>query len=79
MSPLTRVQLTSGVVIRTEATLQQVRDAMETALAENRLLEIHDPEGERIVVNPVQIQVIQDVSADSDDDVAPPARTQVPA
>lgn len=75
---MTRVQLSSGAVIRTEASLEKVCGALETALAESRLLELRSQEGESIVLNPVQIQALQDESAEVEEPV-PAGRTQVPA
>ncbi len=75
---MTRLQLSGGVVIHTEASLDEIREALQTALRESRLLELENPEGEVVVVNPVQIQVLETVANGKSADRAA-AQSAVPA
>lgn len=57
---MTKLQLSGGEAIRLALELEEIRDALQAALAENRLLELHAPDGKVVVVNPHQVQYLQD-------------------
>lgn len=57
---MTAVRFNGGEVLEIDLTLREVRDLVQEALAHNVLLELTAKDGRKIVINPHQVQVLQD-------------------
>lgn len=61
---MTAVRFSGGEVIEVNLSLEDVRKLLQKALAKNALLELESPTGEMIVVNPQQVQYLQNGSVE---------------
>jgi hypothetical protein len=50
----------AGEAIEVHLPLSVLRDMLQKALAEGSLVELEDPRGEKIVINPQQVKILQD-------------------
>jgi hypothetical protein len=55
-----RIRLQDGSELLVQATLDQLHHAFRKALAKNEVLEVEDPDGNVIAVNPQQIQYFRE-------------------
>jgi hypothetical protein len=58
---MTILRFSGGETLRVGLDLARVQELLQTALAENILLELEGPSGEVIVVNPQQVQFLRAV------------------
>jgi hypothetical protein len=67
--PVTLLRFSGGEAVEVSLSLAEVQDLIQKAMAERVLLELHSPDGRVLVVNPHQVQYLQnaaDVEADAD-------------
>ncbi len=65
---MTVLRFSGGETIEVSLSLAEVQDLLQRAIAEGLMLELHAPDGRVLVVNPQQVQYLQngsDVQADS--------------
>ena len=65
---MTVVRFSGGEVIEVSLSLAEVQDLLQRAIAEGLMLELHAPDGRVLVVNPQQVQYLQngaDLEADA--------------
>jgi hypothetical protein len=65
---VTLLRFSGGEAIEVSLTLGEVQELLQQAIAEGRMLELHAPDGRVLVVNPQQVQYLQnaeDVEADA--------------
>ena len=60
---MTMLRFSGGEVIEVGLSLEQVRDLVQTALAQHVLLELEASDGSIVVINPQQVQFFQDANA----------------
>jgi hypothetical protein len=63
LTPMTRVRLADGIDLQVDLPLTEVRDALQRALAETRLLEVRVAGGKLVLVNPQQVLYLEDAGA----------------
>ena len=63
-APVTAVRFSGGEVIEVKLSLQDVRKLLQEALAKNVLLELKAEDGDMIVINPQQVQYLQNGSTE---------------
>jgi hypothetical protein len=56
---VTAVRFSGGEVIEVDLTMDEVRKLLQKALAKNTLLELEAPDGETLIINPHQVQYLQ--------------------
>lgn len=61
---MTAVRFSGGEVIEVNLSLDEVRDLLQQALGDGVLLELTAPDGDVIVINPQQVQFLQNGSAE---------------
>lgn len=76
---MTKLQLSGGEVIQIELRLEELREALQAALAENRLLELNAPDGRSVVINPHQVQYLQGVDPEAEPSTLNGAAAAAPA
>lgn len=62
---MTMLRFSGGEVIDVALSLAEVRELLQKALAQHVLLELESPDGETVVINPQQVQYLQNGSAES--------------
>ena len=62
---MTAVRFSGGETIEVRLPLEAVRELLQKALAKNVLLELEAPDGDMLVINPVQVQYLQNGSEES--------------
>ena len=72
---MTVLQLTSGKEVRVPETYEEIRGLLERALAENKLLELVRSDGTVVLINPNNVDYIQNTTGEGPG----PAREQPPA
>ena len=61
---MTILRFSGGETIEVGLEIGQVRELLQKALAQNALLELEDPTGETLVINPQQVQFLQNGSVE---------------
>lgn len=61
---MTAVRFSGGDVIEVGLDLDEVRQLLQKALAQNLLLELEAPDGEKLIINPQQVQYLQNGSVE---------------
>lgn len=59
---VTVVRFSGGETIEVDLSLDEVRKLLQKALAKNVLLELEAPDGDMLVINPQQVQYLQNGS-----------------
>lgn len=59
---MTAVRFSGGEVIEVNLSVDEVRDLLQKAIANGVLLELEAPDGETLVINPQQVQYLQNGS-----------------
>ncbi len=65
---MTVLRFSGGEAVEVTLSLSEVQDLIQRGIAEGRMIELHAPDGRVLVVNPHQVQYLQnaeDVEADS--------------
>jgi len=62
---MTAVRFSGGEVIEVNLSVEAVRKLLQTALAAGVLVELEAPDGETLVINPQQVQYLQNGSMES--------------
>jgi len=65
---VTVLRFSGGEAIEVALSLSEVQDLIQKAIAEGLMLELHAPDGRTLVINPHQVQYLQngaDVEADA--------------
>lgn len=65
---MTVLRFSGGEAVEVSLTVAEVQELLQRAIAEGRMLELHAPDGRVLVINPQQVQYLQngeDVEADS--------------
>ncbi len=62
---MTAVRFSGGEVIEVNLSLEDVRKLLQKALAKSVLLELEAPGGEMIIINPQQVQYLQNGSTEA--------------
>ena len=57
---MTMLRFSGGEAIEVALTLEEVRKLIQEAIAEGVLLELQAPDGRTLVINPHQVQILQD-------------------
>jgi len=60
---VTTLRFSGGEVIEIALSLNKVRKLLQEAIAKGVLLELQAPDGRTIIVNPQQVQLLQDADA----------------
>jgi hypothetical protein len=60
---MTLLRFSGGEAVEIGLPMGQVQELIQKATAEGRLLELHAPDGRVLVVNPHQIQYLQEAAA----------------
>jgi hypothetical protein len=60
---VTMLRFSGGEVVRVNLSFEDVRELLRDALASNGILEFEDSDGTAIIVNPLQVQIVQDADA----------------
>jgi hypothetical protein len=63
--PVTAIRFSGGEVIEVNLSLDDVRDLLQRALANGVLLELESETGAALVINPQQVQYLQNGSEES--------------
>src|SRR3954453_15851032 len=66
--PVTLLRFSGGEAVEVTLSLSEVQKLIQEAIRKDRLLELHAPDGRLLVVNPRQVQYLQngaDVEADA--------------
>lgn len=61
---MTAVRFSGGEVIEVDLSVEDVRKLLQKALASGALLELEAPDGETLVINPQQVQYLQNGSTE---------------
>lgn len=56
---MTLLRFSGGEAVEVGLALDEVRELLQRALADSVLLELEAPDGRRLVVNPLQVQYLQ--------------------
>lgn len=72
---MTVLQLTGGKELRISMSYEEIRDLLERAIADGKLLELARPDGTVVLVNPNNVDVVQNGTGEEPGEaVAGPAR-----
>jgi hypothetical protein len=63
-APVTAIRFSGGEVIEVNLSLEEVRDLLQKALAGGVLLELESEDGDALVINPHQVQYLQNGSGE---------------
>jgi hypothetical protein len=61
---VTAIRFSGGEVIEVDLDLEEVRKLLQKALAKHTLLELEAPDGDMLVINPQQVQYLQNGSVE---------------
>jgi hypothetical protein len=61
---VTAIRFSGGEVIEVDLDLEDVRKLLQKALAKQVLLELESPDGDMLVINPQQVQYLQNGSVE---------------
>ena len=61
---MTAVRFSGGEVIEVDLPVDHVRDLLQEALEKRVLLELQGPDGDTLVINPQQVQYLQNGSVE---------------
>jgi hypothetical protein len=61
---MTAIRFSGGQSIEVDLALDDVRNLLQKALARNALLELENPQGEMVIINPQQVQFLQNGSTE---------------
>jgi Protein of unknown function (DUF3107) len=56
---MTMIRFGGGGVIEVSLSLREVRELLQKALAKHTMVELEGPDGETVVINPQQVQYLQ--------------------
>lgn len=62
---MTSLRFSGGQTIQVALSLEEVRELLQKALTQNALLELHAPDGDTVVINPQQVQYLQNGSSEA--------------
>lgn len=79
---MTVLRFSGGEAVEVGLSLQEAQDLIQRALAAGVMLELHAPDGRELIINPQQVQYLQnsaDLEADANGGATTDASPAVPA